>query len=577
MVKTIASFFLLLLCFSLTPFLEAQEVKVEASIDGGLGYANTPLIGTITITHETKTKIDAASFQLDSKPLSTEKIKEVKISNDAAAPLISIYSFNLPAQEKGLYILNPVSVKIDGKTYASSPTSYQVKAEVAVNASAAASSQPSRKTQRTRNERPRIAARSSSPFLRLNSFVKDSPSLYPGQRAQLVYQITYNRSVDLTYSLLPLTESIDFRKIGDEHIEETESESSTNPVTVQEISQEIEADKPGVFEYGPSAIEGYAYENNESGEKVYYRQKLRAEAPIVTITVNPFPLQDRPASFTGALGTVEAKLSMLTSSTIPLGEQIKLELEVSGLSNLDSFKLPILACQPGFSGFFYMNDLPAAGEVKDSTKKFTIELRPISSFVTEIPVVELSSFDTNTHVYHTWQSQPIPLTVQQHFSTEAEKQNTSIVVDSEALHSLWLRSNQQVTPLAIAIQPVGIDQAFLKPIQRPVVLLFFPLAAVLLGLQLFLKQWWLAKRIQTDKITSQTVLKQALKEKRDKNQLLKGIQHAFNLKLQETGASLSGPAKEFIDKLEAFQYGHSKMFEMEALKKEARQLFDRLT
>lgn len=374
------SFFLWIHCLYSDPL-------IDASIDPLSNQAHFPLSGTITITHDAKEIIDSHSFSMEKKPLETSFVKDVKMSAGQGS-LISIYSFQIDAKDPGTYLLPPVSVKISGNTYQSLPSSYEVSNE------AIAPTIPSKNT-----------AHSTSPLIfRLEASVKGPTTLYLGERTTLVYRISYNRSVDLSKSTLPMVHPDHLQKIGDVQIVDRQ----LSDMTTQEISQEVEASEIGTFSFGPSSIEGYAY-TMQHGEKIYSSDLLKATAPPVTLTVLAVPKEDIPSSYTGALGKITAVSRVQSSKKISVGEPFIMQVVIQGVSNMEALQLPSLACQVGFSGFFQMDSLPPLAKIEGNTKVFDVPLRPLTSLITQIPSIELSSFDATAKKYIIWHTSPIPM------------------------------------------------------------------------------------------------------------------------------------------------------------------------
>lgn len=390
MVKAKLLFLSVLFIFCWIVNLKA-EPSIDVSIDSANSQAHFPLQGTITITHDKDEKIDPQSFILEGESLDTSLVKDVKMSASSDT-WVSIYNFQLPAQDKGLYVLPSITVKIAGKQYSSIPSSYEVQAEGTGQFTSPSSSlTPSNS--------------SSVPIIfRLEASVEGPTTLYPGERTKLIYRILYNRSVDLTQSTLPMVHPAHFRKVGDVQIKDYQSQDTT----VQDLIQEVEASELGTFSFGPSEIEGYAY-TMQAGQKVYDSQALKAQAPIVTLEVKPFPSSIQPLSFTGALGKIDVKASLTTSHPLTVGDTLQIKLEITGIKNLAELHLPSLKCQPGFSGFFQDSDIPPLSEVKDQTKIFYIDLRPLTSLIDQIPAIELSSFDPTSEQYLVQKTDPIPV------------------------------------------------------------------------------------------------------------------------------------------------------------------------
>ncbi len=564
MVKVYCLHFILFFLLSFP--LSAQDVIVEAFINQNQGIANHPIAGTITVTHPKKDRVDPLSFQLEGRPLTVAPVREVDITSGEMGTVISIYEFELPAKEKGLYMLAPISVMVKTKTYSSTSSSYEIK----------------------NGKMATAPAGSEQAILRLEASVLGPSPLYPGQRATLFYRIIYNKSIDLTYSELPLLHTQEFQKIGDEQIKDYEKEG----MTYQDITQEIEAFKPGAFHYGPSIIEGYAYQLNSAGQKVYQPHKLRAEAPSVKVVVNPFPIAKQPASFNGMLGKLNIQLKMLTPNEITLGEQIELEMAISNSLNLADIRLPILQCQPGFSGFFQFNDLPPIASIKNGVKSFQIQLRPISLLISTLPSIEISSFDPKTLKYLIWRSTPLPLKVKPPILPDKQQwlsPFSSESIDTSLITKFPFISFQPIETRGIKVEPTDLTFSLLR---SHWVLWMVPLGGVLICLQWYWHQKWIKHKQQAQKTTSEDLFNRALKaeDHLDQSNKLYLLEKAFLLRLKErsyltkTEESLEllpykgveGEIRSFLMDLQALQYGFQKEFNMNQIRNRAKELFNKI-
>lgn len=441
-------------CFSGEPSL---EVYVESSSEG----LERPLSGTVTITHSPNDKIDPQSFTLDGKPLQVDLVKRVGVgvTQDKEGTNLTIYHFEIPPQKEGRHVLNPVSVKINNKLFSSDSFEYTVHAPKS-----------------SQNEDNNLL------FL-LESEIEGPSPLYPGQRAKLVYRIYFNRSIDITESVLPMLSADHFRKIGDKEVQQVEDEG----ITLQQISQEIEAIKPGSYPIDASFVEGRAYQENEIGQKVYQGSKIRAESPALEIIVLNFPKENQPLSFGGAIGDLEMSLALVTPSEIELGDRIQLKLSIKSSYSLDTFKLPNLNCEPGFSGFFSIDGLSPALGTPDS-KSYLINLRAKTSLVQGIPPIEIASFDPKTEKYQIWQSKPISLKVKQPklmtpVQLEVQKLDDQAIANLEKRFSLVPAGP---LPIDQAVNPKWTkqDQSWLETLK---VLYIVPVGALLILLQWIMK------------------------------------------------------------------------------------------
>lgn len=550
MVKVILCF----LCLCWLGVLEAEPF-VDASVDSMSSQAHFPLQGTITITHKREEKVDPQSFVMESKPLDVSFVKDAKMSASSDT-LVSIYSFQLPAKDKGLYVLPSISMKIDGKTYQTIPSTYEVQEETTASPTASSTTP-------------------TTPLIfRLDASIEGPSTLYPGERTKLLYRISYNRSIDLTKSKLPMVHPQHFQKVGDVQIKNYQLKD----VTVQDLTQEVEASELGTFSFGPSVIEGYAY-SMQTGQKVYDPTLLKAQAPIVTLEVKPFPQPSQPASFTGALGTIQAEAHLTSASSVAVGDTLQLQVKVQGVTNLTELRLPVLHCQPGFSGFFQMSDLPPLAEVKDKDKFFYVELRPLTSLAQQIPSIEVSSFNPETNKYITQNTQPIPIHVTAH---TGETTSLSSIPSLMQIPPIGKWPTPPLPPLEMKSN--GLEQSFISPpwLESKKILWMIPIGLILLLLQ----QYWWKQWKQHPKPSfpeSEKLLKQAFK-----TQSLQILERAFWHRLWEKGKIPKGlmhldkvSSKEekmasiysFIFYLQALQYSWDKNFNPQQLQQQAQQLF----
>lgn len=577
-------FFLLLFPF----LLLADQASIDASIDGSEAVEGHSIKGTIIIIHKQQESVDPASFTLENQPLKVSLVQEERMSSGSSDSLVSIYQFTLPVQpQKGLYVLPSISAKVGQQKIQSAPSSYEVRSQTPASPrlSSPKPKRPPRSPTR-RSSQPRKSHSNSSVIFRLEAGIKGSSILYPGQRAKLFYRILYNRNIDLTESYLPFIHAIPFKKIGDAHITDTQE----NEITIQDISQEIEAHRTGTFRLGPSKIAGYAYQLDFLQQKVHQLPLLEAEAPAIEIEVKSFPKENRPSSFNGALGSLEISLNMLTPISRRIGDSIELELAVSGIDNLEDFRLPNLHCQPGFSGFFQFSDLPPSGEIKDNIKRFLIELIPISRFIQAVPSIELSSFDPHTEQYVLKKTTPLALQL-----ISPPLAAPPIVTASPPASSppsiLWDPASWPLAPLEIERIEVPAQSLYPPWIQTPWAFLIIPAGIAVLLLQSRLKKKW-DQHVPIIPKQSEVLLKQALKAKRiPPRQVIHLVEKAFWWRIWEKGflpqaqtrleslpkQGLIGEVRNFIFYLQSLQYSAQPAFSLAQVFQQAKDLFNKMS
>lgn len=422
MVKiTIKPFFICLaLCFF--PFLlcSTQEVKISAEVEHNEAVENQPVKGALQVTHSNKDKVDPAHFKIEGKPLKVEFVKDVKIGEEESL-IVSIYTFELPPVPKGLHLLPAITLSIGGSTYESIPSTYSVEGERNARPAPQRRPAPAPSIQNAASDQaasPSSSAGEVKPYLKLEAKVEGSQPIYPGQRLKLVYKYLFEGDIELTKEDLPLLQAEGFKKIGQKEI----SDKAEGNISVREITQIVEAVKPGTYPMGPSVVEGRSFLTDSSGRRQYISD-INSVAPILQIKVLPFPLEGKPISFNGAVGEFTFSAAMQTPAEVRVGDKISLLLEIKGkTSDWNNVKLPDMCCQPGFSGLFKLSDLPPAGQVKNNGKEFILEVRPLTDAVKAVPSIEFSYFDLEKKGYVKLKSPPIPIHVLPE-TTQALQQN----------------------------------------------------------------------------------------------------------------------------------------------------------
>ncbi len=511
--------------------LQAQggtPVRVYADLEHDL-YENAPIMGTISVEHSEKSTIDPSSFRLKNAPLKVEQIKQVKYS--PTDPLtLTIFRFQLAPREKGLYPLDEISVSVDGRIYSSVSSSFEVKKK-----------KPSLQ-QQERVEKSKI----TTPMFILEAFVEPNTTLYPGQRTKVGYRYYYNRSIDAKKEVLPLLDAEGFKKVGGKIARSAQDDN----LSLLEVSQEIEAVKPGEYTFGPSYFEGVLTDPN--GEP----PELKGESKTVSITVVELPQKAKPPSYKNAIGhyTFETKLD--STANVEVGEKMLLRVIIKGVP-LEGVELPDLCCQPGMAGRFHFSDIPPASSIKDKTIQFVVDIRPMDSEIKDIPALEFSFFNPEKGVYERTYSQTIPIKVKA-IIPEEEKEDVA---------EAWPKMNLTPQPITIAEwKPLSPASFLYRALFRWWGLLTVPFAAGLLYFQVALRNALKLLQEQRDKLTSFRIL-QSLPTL-PVEQLPGAIQSCLIQKLVEEGIiseampheELSqerkgGKVKALLDRVDTWNYG----------------------
>ncbi len=572
--KTTCIHFLIFLGIFLLPLqaFSIDDISVNASIDSTSLQQGWPIKGTLEITHNMNQVVDPLSAILDGKPLKIDLARNVQIS--PPSPLsVSFYQFSLPAKNKGSYTLTPISIKVDGKTYKTFPVSYEVQGPISLPPSAMGTKEEA--------------------TLKLEAFIDGPKELYPGQLTRLVYRYVYQGNIALAKEVLPMLEAKGLLKVG-RNVIKNYSEGNSS---IFEISQEVQAVESGDFSWGPSSIEGTVYVQDPLGNQQFTDVKLSSEAPLVKLTVKPFPLEGKPASFNGAFGQFTWDVKLLTPAKISVGDPINLDAAISGkTSNWDRVLMPELCCQPGFSGFFKQSDLPPVGQIQGDSKHFAVNMNPLSPAIKSIPSIQFSYFEPESGKYKILNSAPIPLEV-------APTQDISLAQANPALDSKSFQMRESVAEwMHIYKESPRLNKEKLLtlkvtdlinlPLGSWWVLWIIPLSLVILVLQYILKEY-LKTRAGVVKVkTSRDLYAEMLKTPKGSALFFQLLKESLLLRMFELGLidspelnpeelrqeGMEGEVRDFLRRLDSLRYTSSlpdKVVYEQALK-EGQELFKKL-
>jgi hypothetical protein len=244
--------------------------------------------------------------------------------------------------------------------------------------------------------------KSSPTPLAIESSVEGPQPTYPGQRLKLIYRIYFKGGISLTEERLPLLEARGFLKIGSVQIVEKEDRG----MSVQEITQEVETIAPGTYSFPGASLMGHTTLGKQTD-----KQPIKAKSEALSIVVFPFPENGASQAFNGAIGKFQISSQLASSPAMLVGDNAILNIEISGTGDLNKVDIPSIYCQPGFSGFFDVPQLPPTGTIDKEKKSFQIELRPLSTLVNAIPSITFAYFDPTTSKYQTVSTKAIPITV----------------------------------------------------------------------------------------------------------------------------------------------------------------------
>jgi hypothetical protein len=168
-------------------------------------------------------------------------------------------------------------------------------------------------------------------------------------------------------------------------------------------------------------------------------RNLQLHSPAITIEVQPLP--ERPANFSGAVGTFELK-ARLSQAEVIQGTPVKLIIEVSGTGNPDAIGAPAI---PKIENA-HLGDPEAENADAEELgpmgikKTFTYNLVPLQEGAMQIPQVQFCYFDPATESYKTLTAGPLPLqvlksvestnrTIVSNFAPAAQKGSVDVIAE----------------------------------------------------------------------------------------------------------------------------------------------------
>jgi hypothetical protein len=190
-----------------------------------------------------------------------------------------------------------------------------------------------------------------------------------------------------------------------------------------EFSRTFIPGRIGRYPLGPVTVEGSFVKDIDARGSAEVEEGVYAVARPIELTVKDVPLEGRPASFTGAIGSfaLEAELEPKERK---VGDPMTLTLKLTGQGTLDQTKPPELERIPLVADCFKIYE--ATAQVKGDTCRFTYALRPQAAGIKEFPPIPVSYFDVRTERYVTLTSEAIPVRI-----TEADRLSDDQIVAAQ--------------------------------------------------------------------------------------------------------------------------------------------------
>lgn len=518
--------FLLVLFF---PFSLFGVVKVEPR---ATQLSDGKVEGWLVIYHLSDEEVDPNTAQMGDKPIELEFSLKSNWTGDFENEKRSVYKFELPKKTVGIHVLPSFSIKVGEETYSSYPLSYQIERKVP--------------------QKPLV----------LQSEIKAREPLFPGQRFSLVYRILYRGSISIEEQKLPLLQPEGLIKIGPLQVNEYEWES----YNVQEFTQEMQGKEPGTYRFPSSYIAGVARYFNEMGKSV--QEAVTSQTSAETVRIHSFPLEGKPPSFEGVIGSYQFTSHLASSPNFALGDSVKLILDISGSNDFHTSELPELLKQPGFAGFFEIEDLPNLEMSQLGVKRYTLSLRPTTTLLNEIPSIEFSSFVPQTKSYEVIHTKPIPIQISASLAPVLKSQ-----VRPELKESLLIPDPNEKKKAEIVFEELSHPSKWTLFFSRSHFWDLLFLLVLALFLQIAYKETWKRWTLH-NKRPSLRFWQQAEKEKKHQASYHRSLKYALQAAASERSTNQSSKFNDYLERLDRAQFSSDSGLDSQSLWDEGKQLYD---
>jgi len=183
-----------------------------------------------------------------------------------------------------------------------------------------------------------------------------------------------------------------------------------------------------------------------------------AVGPACTVRVIPPPEQNRPACFTGAIGSNLAAKASLDATICSVGDPLKLTLELTGGVRFDKMLPPKLALQTNLLAYFTVYDNTVQTVKKDGICRYIYTLRPTHAGAFQVPPIEVAYYDVKSRGYKTIATPMIPLAVKRGSEVTASQ----IMGNTNRLQAMAKTGDDRTQPIASArTDAAGADSASL--------------------------------------------------------------------------------------------------------------------
>lgn len=212
------------------------------------------------------------------------------------------------------------------------------------------------------------------------------------------------------------------------------------PVEVENAVHLIKVDKDVNSKGGSSWLEAMVQKMKESemNRGNLLTENILIKTPELKLLVQELPKENKPESFTGAVGKFGMKAELLQHS-IAANDNAVLRITIKGSGNLPMITAPVINWPSGVDSFTatMKEDLVKTTVPVSGSKTFDIPFSVSNEGVFEIPAVNFSYFDPETKTYHSIVSDPLQLHVTKAVKRKFLLQNNAATASSVVPVWIW--------------------------------------------------------------------------------------------------------------------------------------------
>ncbi len=320
--------------------------------------------------------------------------------NGAMSSTVTV-AFSVTARQAGMFTIPALTANVNGQQLSTAPLRLTVTAASA----------------------PSAAAVNSGSEVAFMKFVFPKNKIYVGEpavgRLELYLRDDVQNLSNFQLTSSP-TEGFSAGKMTELQNQRHRAQVGNHIFTVVPLAIPLDAMRTGPLTLGPFTASAVVVlpSQNDGGDPFFRQFFNQGEQKQVTLATDPvsveslpLPEQNKPANFTGAIGSFTLTATA-GPTNVTVGDPITVRVQISGRGALDAVTLPPQATWRDFKTYPPTTRLSAGDQFGfQGAKTFEQIISPQNSDVHELPALTFSFFNPDDGQYHTLTQPAVPLVV----------------------------------------------------------------------------------------------------------------------------------------------------------------------